>query len=520
MLYKTNRTDLFLLLLLACINVVYAKLFANFDLPPFEDAAMIMRYAEHLANGQGIVWNIGELPLDGATDFFVVVVVGAMVKIGLTPEVAIRFLTIFSHFASITFIYFVNRKYNEFSRFWAFVFALYFSLNTGIYYIASYFATPFFALFFLLVAHLGNRILLSMEVREVAKMSIFFAIIGILTGMIRPEGIIWVGYVWLIVLFFTREKEKRLLIFRNSLPILLGLGSTYFFWRWHYFGYPLPNPFYRKGGGNLYWESALFSFYLSGMFILPTIPAWIWGIWQEKTRKIVLFTAMPALLFAGTFLFLSNEMNFCGRFQYPLLGIILIAPFWKYIDFFHVGVCCGKPLRKPILVLIGLYLLLACVLFPIYRYKDKAIYENDGKYEAARFLQKFAEKNYTLATTEAGLLPYYSQWRSIDVWGLNDAWITHNKVVTSAYLDKYKPDVIMIHDLILPEQQGIYSAMMDTLNLYIQSRPYLLALRANPYQQEKDSSHHLYYVKADCKDKDRLITGLRNLHYADWQKAW
>ena len=30
---------------------------------------MLLRYAEHLAAGHGIVWNLGDPPVDGATDF-------------------------------------------------------------------------------------------------------------------------------------------------------------------------------------------------------------------------------------------------------------------------------------------------------------------------------------------------------------------------------------------------------------------------------------------------------------------
>src|SRR5579875_672984 len=36
---------------------------------PAEDAMMLIRYSQHLAHGHGIVWNIGEHPVEGATDF-------------------------------------------------------------------------------------------------------------------------------------------------------------------------------------------------------------------------------------------------------------------------------------------------------------------------------------------------------------------------------------------------------------------------------------------------------------------
>ena len=41
----------------------------NFGAHPHEDAAILMRYADHFANGHGLVWNIGDDPVDGATDF-------------------------------------------------------------------------------------------------------------------------------------------------------------------------------------------------------------------------------------------------------------------------------------------------------------------------------------------------------------------------------------------------------------------------------------------------------------------
>jgi hypothetical protein len=42
---------------------------------------------------------------------------------------------------------------------------------------------------------------------------------------------------------------------RRAIPLIVSfasvfvvLGGPYFAWRWHYFGAPLPNPFYVKGG--------------------------------------------------------------------------------------------------------------------------------------------------------------------------------------------------------------------------------------------------------------------------------
>ena len=44
---------------------LYATGYFNFGVLPHEDAAILMRYSQHLSQGHGIVWNIGDKPVDG-----------------------------------------------------------------------------------------------------------------------------------------------------------------------------------------------------------------------------------------------------------------------------------------------------------------------------------------------------------------------------------------------------------------------------------------------------------------------
>ncbi|MEI2693290.1 MAG: hypothetical protein V9H69_27650 [Anaerolineae bacterium] len=37
--------------------------------------------------------------------------------------------------------------------------------------------------------------------------------------------------------------------------VFLLLGGAYFLWRWFYFGHPFRDPYYMKGGGQLYLDS-------------------------------------------------------------------------------------------------------------------------------------------------------------------------------------------------------------------------------------------------------------------------
>jgi hypothetical protein len=71
---------------------------------------MLMRYSQHFADGHGIVWNIGEAPMDGATDFLFLIAIGVLVKTGLSLEFAARFLGFAAHFLMIGIIFCLYKK--------------------------------------------------------------------------------------------------------------------------------------------------------------------------------------------------------------------------------------------------------------------------------------------------------------------------------------------------------------------------------------------------------------------------
>lgn len=72
------------------VLTLFAVKFVDFTVLLNEDAAILMRHAVQFAHGHGIVWNIGEQPVDGATDFLFMVLVGLLVRAGMTLEFATR----------------------------------------------------------------------------------------------------------------------------------------------------------------------------------------------------------------------------------------------------------------------------------------------------------------------------------------------------------------------------------------------------------------------------------------------
>jgi len=106
-----------------------------------------MRYSEHLAHGQEIVWNVGEKPVDGATDFLVMVIVAGLAKAGLGVGSATSLLGMLSHLVAVLIIYWGLRRLQAAGRGVALISAVYLTLGPAALYVAAGFEAPFFALF-------------------------------------------------------------------------------------------------------------------------------------------------------------------------------------------------------------------------------------------------------------------------------------------------------------------------------------------------------------------------------------
>jgi hypothetical protein len=138
-----------------------------------------------------------------------------------------------------------------------------------------------------------------------------------------------------------------------------------------------------------------------------------------------------------------------------------------------------------------------------------------------KLLAEYRDKGYVLATTEAGLLPYYSEWTTIDTWGLNDQFIAHTDGLNAEYLDRYKPQIIMFHDyyspLIPPKLTDANLAqpwfhMTITMKEYAESHGYVLAavFGDSPYDA------HYYYVRPDFEDSERIVRQISTMKKYIW----
>lgn len=625
---RITRVDWLLLVIIALAGLMQIAASVNKPVHPAEDAAMLMRYSINLADGNGIVWNIGQPPVDGATDFLFMVLLAGLYALGVGMEAAPLWVGGISHLITVLLVYTGVRRFFKGGRWVAILSAVFLLFGPGLLYAEASFGTPFFALFCALSWLFAQ---FAIEKPDSTTRALLFAVTCLLMGLIRPEGVLVAGFILVAVLYRLGWKHSgRILII--FLGVFMVLGGAYFLWRWNYFGYPLPNPFYKKGGGSLYplslkeawnavrelsfpfwllfaggftyiawvgldyflfsrrwWKdlprflqnlmipagrrqiitvarylgSVLLIVFLVGLLRrssdlhnelvlgrysakyaslllaclttgiialfagkwLPVVeqvvagntgeePSSKWGEGSRDLLRETVFSTIPVLGFTLMWVLLSNEMNYLWRFQYPILPIILMTwpllldRLWR-ISGLPEPVDWPKNIRGTV-TLAAILLTVGLAVSQVDRWKIN--YQPDGRYDVAKFLANYADKQYTIATSEAGLLPLYSGWQAVDTWGLNDSWIAHNGGITGEYLDQIDPEIIMFHADFSPinpkEEAGdTWGEMTLTLEEFARSNGYFLAAAYG----ESPVDTHYFYVRPDFPESDEIIRYIQSL---------
>ena len=488
----------------------------DFTLVPYEDAAILMRYADHLAHGHGIVWNIGEQPVDGATDFLLMFSLAMIGKLGVSIDTATYALGFVSHALTVVLVYVGVRCVNGAPRWMAFLSALFLAVGAGVRYVEAYFGTPYFGLFsaaaWLFVASAYRN-------GESTRTAFGFAISSLLLGLTRPEGVFLAVFMLLALVLVRGLAACRKMIVHFA--VLFGvLGSAYFAWHWTHFGYPLPNTYYIKGSGTVHWGHLAGGVRHLLVLSLPLVPVLVYAVVAElaSTRRVSrdqVFLFVPLILFTVLGVLHAGLMDYLHRFQYVLLPIVLIG--WPVLLMRVIDLWRGEDRGE----LDGTRRALAAGLIVVFfagaiGYQLKTFPTGKhrfwGTHNVAKILADYSN-DYTIAVTNAGHLPYVSRWNAIDAWGLNDQAIAHDGL-TAEFLERYRPEVIQFDDRYTPwtgesQSQLPWAAGTRVLRAYAERNDYVLAgaFGVSPYKT------HYYYVRRDFDDSDEIVRRIGEVDY-------
>lgn len=476
---------------------------------PSEDACILFRYSRHLAEGQGIVWNIGEDPVEGATEFLWMIVMAGVHLSGLPPLPASQAIGLLLSAATCVLLYSGSRRILLASRAASLIAALAFAASTPALHAGTAFATPLFTLLTVAAVQRALRLLddpLPSRAGEAALAGLL-----LLACLTRPEGVLLAGLIYLAV----AAGRPRLLTVRFlATPLLLLAlpGAIYFAWRWGYFGFPLPNTWYVKAGtGGLEPASvAKVSRFLIHFCGAPLAALLLSRARRETPRdRASLLLAAAAVGYMASYGFVAMIQDVGYRFLFPGYAMLLtLLP--RPLDRL-AGPGRGASWRR-----IAAAGIAAMTLVSGPRMVRASGYhaEYDDRFDVGSRLERFRDAGLTMVATEAGYLPYLSRWRAIDPFGLNDERIAHEGF-SEADISRRGPELVMFH-VDTPEYQARWTppgadrweAMTKGLYRFAEGAGYERVAVIRKGCDESDG-YHWYYLKRGVPEGEAIAAEIR-----------
>jgi hypothetical protein len=432
-----------LALLLFTIQAIY---FWHFSI---DDVAISYRYAQHLAEGYGLSWNIDGPRVEGYSNFLWVLILSAAKWLGSDIEFASKLLGLALGWANIAVLATLCRRFYGTVRFWwAPLFVVVLTPEWVMWMMSGLELALFGALLLLSVMALTST-------RSMRVWILSFSLPALL--LTRPEGLIYSLMLLFLGLLIDRERTWRIRLRILTPPlaavILTGVGLLIF--RLYYFGYPMPNTVYAKVDGSLPSLGHVLEWLY---FAAPFLFGWIL-LWPKRHRLIhrialgaCLLTVLAQMLVV---LPVNPVMYIRHRYQIALLPLLVIAlPVllsWLYDR------------RRWLSGIVAALVILWCAKgWP----EVKVLYERymiEGHHCIADLLQSLPG-DPTVALQDAGRIPYFSGLRALDAWGLCDVETARRGFSSYATL-AHRPEVYVISADILGDAKFEARLGMDAATM-------------------------------------------------------
>ena len=389
---------------------------------PAEDAVILFEYSRNLARHGAITYTAGGPHVEGATDFAWMVLLAGAERCGLPAFWACAVANVAALAGLGVVLARLAGKRASAGRVLAVAGAA--ALFRQIFAAASGFAVLPDALWMALLV-------LAVVRRRPAAASL----LALVVCLFRPDGVVFAGPLLAGMVWQARGGGA----WRAAgwvTALFLAPGLVYFVWRWQYFGELLPLPFLVKAdfhrdlgafiGGSV--RASLVPLLFTGVALLPVLmlgrraQLWLVGV----------LIGLPTLFYW----MIRLDQNVGSRFFYylPAATSILLAVHWEALGARRRAVAFR-------VVLAGWALLLAA---PLYREWLTFRYMQFGNVRAiAEALGRLPARG-RLLTSEAGFLPFYSGWPSVDPWGLNTPEFAH-RFFQASDVEKVGADLMVTH---------------------------------------------------------------------------
>jgi arabinofuranosyltransferase len=416
-----------------------------------EDAFIGYRYSRNLAEGHGPVWNVGEPPVEGYTDFLRIALMAAVVRAGLPMVRSSQLIGVAFALAALGITAAMARRCLPGA--WALVPPLLLATSGPFAaYASSGMDTPIFAFF--VVAGVARELVERDDVARLPISGLIFA----LAAMTRPEGA-FVFAITLVHRLLDPPGGRRDLprTARWALGFVIPFGA-YFLWRWTYYGFLLPNTFYAKVGTTAA-QVVRGIKYVGKFFIVMAVPALaLAGFVMGRRRRAVSLGAAITIPYLAYILVVGGDYMALFRFTVPLLPFMALATAVPLTAF-------ARRLPRPrvlapvtiaVVVLVGLAPSLNLEALPVdpppsgvylKEHRPSHWYMKMRQHTAfprlvserwyvnrftllGQWMQRELPAGTSVAYYGIGAIGYYCDHPIIDMWGLNDTYLGHLQKAT------------------------------------------------------------------------------------------
>ena len=280
------------------------------------------------------------------------------------------------------------------------------------------------------------------------RKALALALTGMLLALTRPEGMLVFILPLLSTLLIRRDKSRLILMIMGMTFIF---GGIYMTWRVWYWGKLFPQPFYVKQAANIYWSVLLAWLHHCGvilmligaLFLIITIKIF-------KTRDLRIFSHQHSCIFIYLamlpglviiYLFFMPIMNYASRFLFPGLLVAIVAAFktTELESESATNIRYGTIMLGLAIGIATASLIQGAVMFA----EEGSQLRLDG--ERLKITHVFLGKQLAnvpypeeraLCIMDAGAVPYFSKWRTLDLVGLTSPAAISDGYVGAKWLSK------------------------------------------------------------------------------------
>jgi hypothetical protein len=404
-----------------------------------DDSFISFRYARHLVEGYGLVWNPGE-PVEGYTNFLWVVLMAAGMWLGVEPELSSHVLGILSGCGLLLVLLGFALRRNSLWDPWPWLLLFLLALSESY---TAWCSSGMETMLFALLAFCGASAYIREREKGAAAPLLSSALLAAAT-LTRPEGAIFMSAVGA---FFAVDVLRRQRSIRSGLvwaaPYVAVVG-LHLLWRHSYYGYWLPNTFYAKVPG-LWWENG-FSYlwlflrtYQLGWF-LPLIFLPLFGRDRYVARLYLSLLGIYCLYVAAV-----GGDPFEFRFLVPVLTLLywLLVEGVRVLESFSFERQAARLAAKTLAWAAALALLATthhgslgglekrelrgtAPVESFAYYTRSRIFQ--GRFLARAIREGVLPSDLVVCLGGSGAVPYYTGWTIVDRRGLNDERIAHTPI--------------------------------------------------------------------------------------------